>query len=87
MMLAGLEVERIDLQSLAGAQGRIAIITFGQMILGLFDRPRLPVVPISGAAAKPEAEASEHDDQARKDGFLHKYTGRRLDSPSGPVRQ
>jgi len=53
----------------------------GERLPGPFNRPCLPVVPVGGAPEKPETEASESDDQTRKDGFLHKYTGARLDSP------
>jgi hypothetical protein len=73
--LASLQIQRIRAQSLAGTQVRTAIITFGQRLLGLLDRSLFPVVPISGAPPKPEAEASEHDYQTSKDGFLHKCTG------------
>src|ERR1035437_1240136 len=78
--LAGFQVEGIHLQSLAGTQRSIAIITFGQRLPGLFNPPLFLVMPIGSAPEKPEAKASDSDDQRRKDGFLHKYTGPGLDS-------
>src|ERR1039457_3146261 len=67
--------EWVRLQCLAGAQVRAAKITLGHRLLGPLNCPLFLVVPISGAPEKPEAEASEQDDQVPEDGFLHKYTG------------